>query len=396
MAEEDWSKGLPLDIMHRVAGGQDKMKAMRGVSQAWKEGYEGSVRRIRVSGTWGSTLPINFHALTSLDLGSSLAPETSLFLLSSLSKLVSLTLGCPFPDNHASPIATGALVSPNSRPLAWRLTGTGLGQLRTLPLTNLDLHHCSRLSSRDLLSIVAPLTTLSLVGCYKIETMRGLAAMLHLSTLDLSFCTAITNSGLSALQHIPLTSLNLSGCPLISDAGLANLSALTNLTHLNLARHPARPPAAGHAGQLGGSQITDAGLTFLRGLPLHRLILRDCSEISDTGLEQILKPPLSALNLSGCPGVSNALLWQLRKLPLTALGLAGCPQLTDGSLYTIRGLRLEFLDLSNNSGITDDGLLNLRFMSLRRGLLLMECPELTSDGITVLETVNTHARLFYR
>lgn len=48
MAEIDWDKGLPLDVLANVAGGSDLLKAMRGVSKTWKKGYELSVTVIQI------------------------------------------------------------------------------------------------------------------------------------------------------------------------------------------------------------------------------------------------------------------------------------------------------------------------------------------------------------
>lgn len=73
----DWDKGLPSDVLAMVAraGGITEMKAMRGVSKQWQEGFELAVVSIKASLKTPSLpreVALRFPVLTSLDVGETL------------------------------------------------------------------------------------------------------------------------------------------------------------------------------------------------------------------------------------------------------------------------------------------------------------------------------------
>lgn len=93
----DWDKGLPVDILGQVAGGKDELKAMRGVSKTWQQGFEISVKGI--VGTGSCRLPSaadvkrRFPRLTTLDVALCTVEESSLECLAGIRNLTNLRLG---------------------------------------------------------------------------------------------------------------------------------------------------------------------------------------------------------------------------------------------------------------------------------------------------------------
>jgi len=176
----------------------------------------------------------------------------------------------------------------------------GLARLKGVPLQNLLLNMCSRLTDDGLESLrdLVGLRYLYLAGCEQLTDdglahLRGLTA---LEGLDLSWCKELTDDGLAHLQGLTaLQSLDLSGGELLTDDGVANICRLTSLQTLMLCRC---------------GFVTNKGLEHLRGLT-----------------------DLSILGLNGCRKLTDAGLVHLHGLTsLQAVYLVGCPQLTDVGL----------------------------------------------------------------
>lgn len=127
--EVDWDKGLPLELLSAVAGGQDLLKAMRGVSLTWKAGYEASVKKIKLS-RYGPMLPaggvfaLRFPAARSVDLSASRLVRSHL----------DESLRCLF----------GAKITHLVMQEFSTLTDECMPLLRQLPLTRLELSGCEK------------------------------------------------------------------------------------------------------------------------------------------------------------------------------------------------------------------------------------------------------------
>jgi hypothetical protein len=108
------------------------------------------------------------------------------------------------------------------------------------------------------------------------------------------------------------------------------------------------------------SEVTDAAMVHLRGLPELRYLRLPDTKMTDAGLEHIQElSQLTELNLC-FTGVTDAGLVHLEGLTqLEALELAGT-EITDAGLVHLRGLtRLLFINLSGTK-VTDTGFQELR------------------------------------
>ena len=118
------------------------------------------------------------------------------------------------------------------------------------------------------------------------------------------------------------------------------------------------------------SQITDAGLVYLRGLTQFRHLRLDDAQVTDAGLVQLQGlTQLQGLSLSGTQ-VTDAGLLHLRGLTqLQNLNLNGT-QVTDAGLLHLRGLtQLQGLNLISTQ-VTDAGLVHLRGLTQLQYLYL--------------------------
>lgn len=353
MAQQpDWESGLTADILAIVAkvgleqgfGASGWTKAMRGVCEAWKEGFELGVTKVIIMSN-GPPPRLSFSQcfpnLTNLNIGHCYMNCAGLSALVGLERLLSLTIG--------SPVGRA-----KEGQLARRITPGGLAHIRGLHLTSLDLSRCEKLFSifkngnDPLLHLQGmPLTMLSLEGC-KVHTISSLQG-LPLTDLNLASCklgfwdTQTPGVTLEALGGMPLTRLNLRGYH-----GTLNLDGLRHLvgcplTDLNLGSkwlgYKLGSSALLLLGEmplkrlvLGGwmDDLTDEGIGHLRGLALERLHI-STSEISDTGLAHLAGMPLVSLGLSFCDCLTMAGMQHLRGLPLERLNL--CFKDEDGLVW---------------------------------------------------------------
>jgi hypothetical protein len=89
----------------------------------------------------------------------------------------------------------------------------------------------------------------------------------------------------------------------VTNAGLAELTALPQLTMLNLSN----------------CSISSAGLVHLKGLPnLERLILQFCNRLNDEALKPLdAMRSLEYVNIQGCMGIGQAALSRVKRRNLT-------------------------------------------------------------------------------
>jgi hypothetical protein len=146
--------------------------------------------------------------------------------------------------------------------------------------------------------------------------------------------------------------------------------AFAQVTDLNL--------IAGPAAMITGVDVTDAGLTHIRHLPLTTLSLRG-TRIADAGLVHLRDLPLESLVL-GYTLVTDEGLEHLTSLPLTILDLEAT-RVTDDGLRHLADLPLRSLSL-NYAPITDAGLRHLRELPL--GQLMLIGTDITGDGLRQL------------
>lgn len=85
------------------------------------------------------------------------------------------------------------------------------------------------------------------------------------------------------------------------------------------------------------SELRDADLAHLKGLPLTQLDLSYCSKITGFGLVHLKGAPLSSLCLHMCCEIWGSNLAALGGFPLTSLSLLGCKKVRDDDLKHLRG-----------------------------------------------------------
>ena len=276
---------------------------------------------------------------------------------------------------------------------ALNLSGTsvadkGLAALTSLySLTSLRLQRCYHVGDSGLQTLT-PITSLQDLDLQGTPISgQPLQNMTSLTRLNLDFCVGLTTAGLAGLQHLTgLTDLNLDQCEvslssevlrelvdmctldisgnnvtdtqlsgiwpmtslsslnlrygLLSDAGLASLRLAKGLTKLDLSHN---------------AQMTDAGLSFLNGLPLQHLELSFCSRITAIGLSSLsrLAPSLNYLSLAGCTWVDDKATASLSVLTsLTTLDLRFL-DISSPGLAALRPLHhLATLLLQHNRAVT--------------------------------------------
>lgn len=162
------------------------------------------------------------------------------------------------------------------------LRGDGLGHLNKMPLTKLDLSHCELNS----LSALPPLglRKLALSGNSGLgdESISLLWQRLPLlEVLELFGCRRVSHRGLRNVSTL-LTNLDLRSCPRIGNKALFYLRRCKEMVHLFL----------------GGTSVTDTGVSHLRSLSKLRYIhLSNCKDVSRKALSYLSTLPLSNLNL---------------------------------------------------------------------------------------------------
>lgn len=197
--------------------------------------------------------------------------------------------------------------------------------LRGKPLTVLNLENCYHFGYQDsgFESFRGmPLTDLRLdmyeTGCVTdmgFENLRGLP-LEFLQIQSSGGTLRVTDSGLeTTLRGMPLTSLTLQGMKDVTGRGLRGLLGAP-LTALNLFTSDLSgdPEQGGWIPNLKGllltdlnvalSQITDAGLECLRGLPLVTVDLVGCRKLTGAGFSAFKDAPLHSL-LVGTPNMGS-------------------------------------------------------------------------------------------
>ena len=166
-------------------------------------------------------------------------------------------------------------------------------------LERLSLSGCTRISDDGLRFVTHGVSTglveLALDGC-KVEDV-GLAyissSLPRLSRLSLSFCSRITDLGLSALAHAPamgLTSLSLARARLISDEGIATLMESVNWPLVTLDLSECKLLSDSALASVSSSSCASS----LESISLSRL-----PRISVVGLKMLLRScPAAVVNLS--------------------------------------------------------------------------------------------------
>lgn len=388
MASVDWDEGLPLEVLALVARGKgyfsvaQEMQRMREVCKNWQQGFEMGVTRMKISQgaispPTDGTLAERFPALISLDLSNCEMREDQLVCLRGMTQLRSLTIVNTVQEifvygSGLCTVLTGTGFQYLQDTLLTRvdlscckgLTDVALHYLRRLPIESLDLNGCKKLTNAGLCFLKeqpmqitdlnlawcdfsdeglealgdlpltrlnlssnseitdeglwylenAPLTELDLDFLFQI-TDEGLGFLRGMRIFDLrmSACYCVNSAGLKALLGMPLRSLDLSVCKGITDSGMKHLGLLSDLTTLKLCCMP---------------QLTEAGLSCLKGAPLTDLNLRD-SDISGDVLGHLKGfSALRRLSLRWCDKLEDADLENLAKLPLNRLDISGCTHIT--------------------------------------------------------------------
>ncbi|KAJ8765107.1 hypothetical protein K2173_010591 [Erythroxylum novogranatense] len=182
------------------------------------------------------------------------------------------------------------------------------------------------------------------------------ATSLSLTHVTLRWCNLLTNHAIENLVlNLGLKVLDLRDCKSLGDEALRAIGSLTELKSL----------------LLDGSNISDSGLSYLRGRvinSLSSLSVRGCKRLTDKCISALFqgssKFVLQELDLSNLPYLSDNGVLALAKcrIALTELRMRHCPLIGDTSVMALAsnqvdeenryGSRLRLLDLYNCGGIT--------------------------------------------
>lgn len=342
---------LPLELLSKVAGGQDDLKAMTLVSKTWRTGYEDSVTRICLDMPRVEGLPLlpRFGRVHTLTLTGNLTNTGLWALRNSGVKALDLS-GCSGVNEGLLDTLAGSLLESLALH-GGEETGIGLGALRDLPtlnsitltrvfyegdsedyifpkLNNLPslakLHFSVESAGCDYGYIFEqivdavqglPMRDLKLTGTSACDVLLEFDYFkgMSLTNLEVRYCHFIWDEDLIYLRGMPLTSLALWGVDWeddddddkcwLSESGLNVLIGMP-LTSLTLSRFSARPGC----------------LEALRGLPLTSLSMafEEDKQVSDAMAEIFFTLPLTKLELDNCMLTDNARA-RLHALPLESL-----------------------------------------------------------------------------
>ena len=199
------------------------------------------------------------------------------------------------------------------------------------------------------------------------SSLAKLCQFAHTPSMSMGGCYNVTDAGLTHLRNLPLHTLDLRHCERVTDAGLVVLQHLPLLT-LDLS---------------GLHNITERGLAHLRKLRIHTLYLKSCWGITDRGLARCQQLPLEQLELDGCHRISDTGLSHLQGMSIHTLMLSNCDNITDEGLIHLRQLPLHILDLEKCYKITDVGLFHLQTLPIN-SLSLNYCTKITDVGFVHL------------
>lgn len=358
-AEPDWDQGLPGDVLAKVAGGRNDLKAMRKVCRTWKTGFELSVTKIKLVKTPSLCTPFATGRILTQYFPTVRTVE--------ISKVI-------FKPELTGDECVRRLVGAHITTLILRmgvLTDAGMAHLAHFPLTSLDLNGCWWITDAGLGFLAGkPLEELDLGGCpgltpAGIERLRGMP-LRRLTLPDFQdFVDGLPPDTLAPLAVMPLTALGFN-IPSPPNPDLAHLRGL-QLTELNMR----------------GPRLTDDALAFLEGLPLQTLHFKTYFP-AGAGLAALRSSPLSSLSLWS---VTDVGLSSLRGLPLTSLDIKFSHkegEITDDGLSALRGMQLTNLSMGGSDLITDSGLAALEGAPLTH-LQLRWLRKVTGVGLRALQ-----------
>ena len=182
------------------------------------------------------------------------------------------------------------------------------------------------------------------------------ATSLSLTHVSLRWCNLLRNQAIISLaSNLDLRVLDLRDCRNLRDEALQAISALHKLKIL----------------LLDGTDITDAGLTYLRERVMGSLVslsIRGCKRLTDKCISALFDPSskqeLQELDLSNLPNLSDNGIFSLAKsrVPILELRMRQCPLIGDISVMALASMQvdddrshggsLRVLDLYNCGGIT--------------------------------------------
>lgn len=251
------------------------------------------------------------------------------------------------------------------------LADDDLEPLKNLALRRLDISSCLHLTDAVFLHLAKmPLEELVIYGegfvGTSLDVFKG-----KLRKLIMRDCTSLRPQSVQCLAEFPLHYLDVEGCTSLGNELLSCLGSL-RLQYLNVS----------------GLNISDAGLRYLKGLPLEELHIRrtpitgsgfnhlqgsnlrllNCqrSSVSDNNFHLLSGLPLYDLFLSGCPGVTGAGFGSLSAFRLRSLHLQDCTYLTGQWFHVMAGCRITSIKLTLSDHISAKDLRQL--LSVVQGL----------------------------
>jgi hypothetical protein len=231
---------------------------------------------------------------------------------------------------------------------------------------HIELKNITNQYIRHLVDSGAQLKSLSIIDSDINDVSLAYLKGLPIQHLELCNCIKLTNDGLICLKDLPLKHLDIAKCCTNNDTLSYLKGSFLETLYIMF------------------GEVTDEGLKYLRGLPLHLLSLSCLPNITSDGLKYLKDiTSLQILFIDGSPSIDSKGIGHLRNLPLQELGIEDAPLINDEIFSYLQNMPLQELWIRDTKLVTDEGLKYLKGMKIRE-LDLAHCSSITDEGLSYI------------